>query len=163
MKSYFFYKNWNERGIKYVEHIYDYRTRSFMDFATLKNLYGINNNDYLKYFKIISSIPQNWRIRLQSERINITNINTSLIKQLQSTKQCNKLLYNAFLNKQDNIVNKSRIKWENEFDDKNINWKNVYTHYFKNTISSKLRNFQYKFLMKIVATNDYLYKCKIVS
>ncbi len=46
---------------------------------------------------------------------------------------------------------------------KNIKWPVVNTHYFQSTISSKLRYFQYKYLNKIIATNDYLYKYNIVN
>ena len=44
-----YYKEWNDKGIKYIEHIYDYRSNTFYDFNTLQNLYGINTNDFLKY------------------------------------------------------------------------------------------------------------------
>ena len=56
---------------------------------------------------------------------------------------------------------KSEQKWEDQFQ--NIKWKLVYTTYIRSTISSKLRNFQYKFLTRIIPTNKWLYKCKLVS
>ncbi len=62
-----------------------------------------------------------------------------------------------------NFINKAKAKWENEFPGIQIDWEQIYTHYCRSTTSTKLRNFQYKCLAKIVATNDYLYKCNIVN
>ena len=39
----------------------------------------------------------------------------------------------------------------------------VYASHIKSSISSKLRNFQYKFLTRIIPTNKWLYKCKLVN
>ena len=52
-----YYKEWHDKGIKYIEHIYDYRSNTFFYFNTLQNLYGINTNDFLKYHQIITNKP----------------------------------------------------------------------------------------------------------
>ena len=43
----------------------------------------------------------------------------------------------------------------------NVNWKEVHTIPFKSLISTKIRAFQYKYLMRIVPNNQFLYKCNI--
>ncbi|MES9884044.1 MAG: reverse transcriptase domain-containing protein [Sedimenticola sp.] len=161
--STFYYKDWDERGIKYIEHIYDYRTKTFFEFTYIKQLYNVSNSDYLKYFKMISTIPQTWRARLRNETINTQNNTIPLLTKVQSSKQCNKMLYTIFLSKITNVVFKARTKWIAEFSEKEINWRIVNTQYFRSTISTKLRNFQYKCLMRIIATNVHLYKCGIVN
>ena len=45
----------------------------------------------------------------------------------------------------------------------NINWKEVHTIPFKSLISTKIRAFQYKYLMRIIPNNQFLYKCNINS
>ena len=62
-----YYKEWHDKGIKYIEHIYDYRSNTFYDFNTLQNLYGINTNDFLKYHQIITNIPERWKPLLKGE------------------------------------------------------------------------------------------------
>ncbi len=114
--------------IKYIEHIYDYRTNTFFDFTKIKQLYNVSNSDYLKYFKLISSIPQTWRARLRNETINTQNNIVPLLIKVQSSKQCNKLFIYHFLSKITNVDLKSRTKWNAEFSEKEINWKIVNTH-----------------------------------
>ena len=36
------------KGIKYIEHIYDYRSNIFYIFNNLQNLYDLNTTDFLK-------------------------------------------------------------------------------------------------------------------
>ena len=44
-----------------------------------------------------------------------------------------------------------------------INWKIVHTIPLKSVINTKLKAFQYKYLMKIVPNNKFLYKCNITN
>ena len=82
------------------------------------------------------------------------------ISKLSSQASPNKYLYNLQLNK---IVNdlaiKPHIKWESEIND--IDWKNVHILPFRSLINTKLRSFQYKYIMRIIPNNDFLYKCNI--
>ena len=49
-----FYLEWFEQGIKFIEHIYDFRIRQFYTLEQLQNLYNISQNDFLKYYNIVS-------------------------------------------------------------------------------------------------------------
>ena len=75
----------------------------------------------------------------------------------------NKFLYNKQIeeiNKQHNI--KPQNKWETEFGE-DINWKNILEIPFKCLIDTKLRTFQYKYIMRIIPNNMFLYKCNITN
>ena len=48
-----------------------------------------------------------------------------------------------------------------EFLDQNIDWDSAYLMAFRCTNDVKLRNFQYKYLLRIVPNNRYLFNCKI--
>ena len=61
----------------------------------------------------------------------------------------------------ENLVIKPHVKWEQEMID--INQKIVHTLPCKSIINTKLRAFQYKYLMKILPNNRFLYKCNITS
>ena len=53
------------------------------------------------------------------------------------------------------------MKLTNEFLGQNIVWDSAYLMAFWCTNDVKLRNFQYKYLMRIVPNNRYLFKCQI--
>ena len=52
-------------------------------------------------------------------------------------------------------------KWVNEFPQQQLNWHKYYQMSFNFTVDVKLRNFNYKYLMRIVPNNKYLFKCKL--
>ncbi|KAH3741154.1 hypothetical protein DPMN_047874 [Dreissena polymorpha] len=54
----FFYKDWFERSIKYVDQLYDYRIKDFYFFDDICYIYGIPLNNFLKYYTLIRSIPK---------------------------------------------------------------------------------------------------------
>ena len=73
----------------------------------------------------------------------------------------NKFLYQQQLQKDQITDIKHEYKWTNVFEENNLNWKDIYTIPIKTTIDTKLRDFQYKFITRILPTNTFLYKCKI--
>ena len=70
-------------------------------------------------------------------------------------------MYNHQLLNQQTLDIKSEKKWEEEFG--NINWKKVYMVPIFSSIDTKLRNFQFKFLHRIIPTNKSLFKYKLVN
>ena len=159
-----YYKQWQERGIKYIEHIYDYRIKQFYNFEELQNLYDISDKDFLKYYHIVNNIREDWKSLLKEENplTQEPNKQTKTLN-LLNTKQnkITKFLYSVQLQTHDNSNKKSEMKWTNEFLDQNIDWDSAYLMAFRCTNDVKLRNFQYKYLMRIVPNNRYLFKCKI--
>ena len=69
----------------------------------------------------------------------------------------NKLIYNIFV---DNVklVPISQGKWQNDFPDQNFDWPSIYLSYIHAVMDPKIRCFQFKFLHRIVSTNEYLFK-----
>ena len=84
-----------------------------------------------------------------------------LVDKLLKTKHSNKYLYDLQLNTEVNIKNNSEEKWDNELERENTEWNKIYMVPIICTIYIKLREFQYKFLKRIVPTNTFLFKCKI--
>ncbi|KAH3798106.1 hypothetical protein DPMN_151696 [Dreissena polymorpha] len=126
----FFYKDWFERSIKYVNQLYDYIIKDFYSFDDICYIYGIPSNNFLKYYTLIKSIP----IHIKSE---INTNNTSCTH------------------------SKTHNKWQVLFGEHELNWKHIFTMPYKATIESTLRNFQYIYIHRIIATNKYLFKCKL--
>jgi hypothetical protein len=88
---------------------------------------------------------------------------TRLIYTLLETKQMNKSAYDHQLQNDGACKIASQDKWKTELDETEIHWKKVYQTIFKTTIDTKLRNFQYKYTMRIIPTNKKLMKYKIKS
>ena len=76
-------------------------------------------------------------------------------------KQANRFLYRHQLLNNPQIEIKPHAKWEHTFQDENLNWNKIHSLPFSCTIDSKLRNFQYKYIMRIIPTNKLLLKFKI--
>ena len=91
----------------------------------------------------------------------VTHRKESLLQQLLKSKHVNSFLYNFQIENDTKSEIKSEKKWETEFEV--VNWKKVYTLPIKSTIDSRLRNFQYKYLLRIIPTNKSLYKFKLVD
>ena len=111
---------------------------------------------------LISSIPKEWKTQLISEQI-INHRKEPLLSKLLKSKQANKFLYEYQLTKSENILVKPEQKWETIFHMSQLNWKFIYTLPFKSTIDTKLREFQYKYIMRIIPTNKYLFKCNLTQ
>ena len=90
-------------------------------------------------------------------------LNESLLKKIENSKKPNKLLYYSQLKNDKKPEIKQEKKWEKIHNNNLIEWKNNYTRIFKTTIDTKMRSFQYKFIMNIVPTNAYLYKCRLAN
>ena len=155
-----FYNEWYSKGIKYINNIYDKRLKSFYTFQAIKAKYLLQNSDFLKYYTLLESIPKAWKQKMKTENITDNNIQDNLLQQVQTSKSTTKLLYNKMLKEiQNNAIIKPHIKWEKEST--HIDWGNAHTIPFKALIDTKLRTFQYKYIMRIIPNNEFLYKCKI--
>ena len=70
-----YHKQWQEKDIKYIEHIYNYSLMQFYNFEELKNLYDISNKDYLKYYHIVNNIHEDWKVLRKEENLIIQELN----------------------------------------------------------------------------------------
>ena len=86
------YKNWFNKGIKYIEHIYDFRKKEFYKFTKLSEIYQVPSIDYLKYNQLVSSISKKWKTKLKTE--NITYIKKpSILDNILKHDHVNRLIY----------------------------------------------------------------------
>lgn len=122
-------------------------------------MYNLDNADFLKYHSLVQSIPIPWKQKLKDESLIDNSVLQSLVQKIQKLKRV-KYLYNKQLkNVQNSLIIKPHIKLETEIG--NINWKVVHTLPFKSLIDTKIRAFQYKYLMRILPKNKFLYKSNI--
>ena len=143
----------------------------FYTFEQLQYLYDIPRNAVLKYFHIVTNIKSEWKKKKKKKKKNIlkeenpTYLNQTDKKALHILNQqkgsINKYLYHLQF-KTDNIQKlKAEVKWEAEFPEQEFKWSQHYQMSFSCTIDVKLRIFQYKYLMRYIPNNKYLFKSNI--
>ena len=143
-----------------MDQLYDRRHRIFFTFAQLKQIFNLKETDFLRYYQILSSIPKHWKAKLRTESPNAQSIN--LYQLYNTSKSAKDILKQKQLKaKLLSLEVKPKQKWETRFDD--LNWKHIYTMPFVSTIDTKLRVFQYKYIMRIYPTNEQLFKMNIVN
>ena len=77
------------------------------------------------------------------------------------TEHTNKYVYNLLQKNKISPEKKSGVKWTEQFNEENLDWKLIYKTSLQATKDIKLQNVNYKFLMRIISTNRYLFKCII--
>ena len=164
----FFYQSWFDRGIRCFKDIFNNETRTFYTFIELIDLYAISASDFLKYMSLLSSIPNEIKRKLRSfnnrlQRIDNNNNNKCLLNKMLKSKETNKFLYKLLAKNdiQNNITSKE--KWSIYFENNNLPWDIIYNNIYTSTIDIKLRNFQYKYIYRIVPTNKRLFKQNIAN
>ena len=158
-----FWKEWYEKGISYIEHLYDFRTQTFYKYSDFKYIYNVNSKDYLKYYKLVKIISSS----AIKDKINPSTLTAhrqkTLFEYIQTLKKTCKRFYEIQLNNEGEIQSKQELKWQNTFHTNDLPWKKIYVLPFTSTIDTSMRCFQYKFIMHLTATNDYLFKCKLAN
>jgi hypothetical protein len=111
------------------------------------------------YYTLIKSIPIH--IKAVTETNNPPSTQTTFVENIIAKQnKTNKIFYTLQI-KTPAETSKAQTKWQNLLGDKEFNWKQIYVMPYKTTIDSTLRNFQYKYIQRIIATNKYLFKCKL--
>ena len=156
------YKTWYDLGIKKIRDIYDYNEKVFCSFGKLRDLYNIPSHDFLKYLSLIQCIPGNWKANLKHENRDYPG-GENILQNLLKVKETNRYVYTMLLKKDEIETSNAEQKWNNHFSNENINWKKIYLINISTSKDMKLRDFQYRYLNRIVPTNKFLSKCQIVS
>lgn len=86
-----------------------------------------------------------------------------ILTKLLKTKEANKFLYKyqSISEQLDDIS--SQVKWASYFENETLKWNTIYSNVFASTIDTKLRNFQYKYLFRIIPTNKRLFTQNIAN
>ena len=154
------FANWYHNGIKFFKDIYDDVTKKVYSYNRLREIKNLPEGDFLNYYTLIHNIPYSWKTNIKNENEN-TPKPTTILNQLMKTEHTNKYVYNLLQKNKIRPEKKSEVKWTEQFNEENLDWKLIYTTSLQATKDIKLQNFNYKFLMRIIPTNRYLLKCNI--
>ena len=152
----FFYPSWLKAGVKEVRDLLN-QDQTFLSYNAFVAKYNIETN-FLEYFKVIAALKQFKKVCLPA----LDNPSTNDTPSLLSHSNINKESYKRLVQDKASIPLQSQEKWLSEKDivgNSTVNWRNAYYLPFLCTRETKLRVFQFKFLHRRIATNDFL--CKI--
>ena len=129
---------------------------NFLSYTAFITKYNIKTN-YLEYYKVVSAL-KHFRKKCSSNQ-NFTTLEKATDNLFSSEKVC-KTFYQILVKRKTSSPAKSQGKWlaEDLFSNIQVNWENTYQLPFLCTTETKLRVFQFKFLHRRVATNDFLLK-----
>ena len=155
----FFFKEWHQKGIVCIEHLTNSKS-GFLSLKEFREKYSLDGN-FLIYYSVISSIKKAFKEKVRTDT---GSVKRDFRTQLITTKKPSKLFYSLFIEKKKTMPQKSQGKWLRDCareDDVQIDWKATYKTSALCTASTRLREFQFKFLHRITATNSLLYKINI--
>lgn len=106
-------------------------------------------------------MPLEWKEKLKSENISNQPQEYFLSSISESTKICKLVYQKLVLSKQINPI-KAIAKWELYFN-KEMQTNKLFIQPFRLTHDTKLRSFQYKYIMQIIPNNSYLLLCGLTQ
>ena len=115
-----------------------------------------------KYLSLIQWTPSNWKANLKHGNQDYPG-GENILQNLLKVKETNKYVNNMLLKNDEIETSNAEQKWNNHFPIENINWKKIYSINISTSNDMKLRDFQYRYLNRIVPTNKFLSKCQKVS
>ena len=158
-KHYFYYEDWCEKGILYIDDLLNPPLPGSKLFEELVLDFNISRQDRRKFNFLMKCIPSPWLEDSHSKDIDIfENITSGLLH----TNKVPKFTY-SLLN--ETCLPEKRIKfWENIFgtdagdDTVDTDWEEIHLRNFKCCIDTRLRSFYFKVFHKAIAFNDFLFK-----
>ena len=154
-----FYRDWFEKRILYVNDIVSENG----DFYTLEQLHNIFNIslDIMKYNSIISSVKEKSNMCTKEDRNLTCPFIPSTVYIIIKSNKGAKDMY-CLLNKNFSVPGVV-TKWNNFIELSDLEWKNIFKLPFIITKNTKLQWLQYRINHRILATNKFLFRIKILD
>lgn len=158
------YLNWKDKGIQYVKDIFDFNAKKLFSFQQIRE--KIQTSNYLAYYSLLSNIPR-WIKDIVKKHSVGFNLQTfvpvdDFINQVIEQKKV-KFLYRQLVNQPVQLPTERLLKWEQTLGIEVTNWSKYFSILYKSCSNTYLRNFQFKLLHRVIATNSLLYKIKLVD
>ena len=129
----------------------------FLSLAETKPKYSLNFYP-LKYYGLTSALKSLWN-KCKNDCINNYNYE-SFVEKLTKCQSANKLVYIKLISTKCTHPTHNQQKWLRDCYQNvdSIKWRDAYQLASKYTKSTRILEFQYKFLHRQIATNDFLTK-----
>ena len=121
-----FYKHWVDRGIKYIEQLYDDRTNDFYTLDNFQFIYNITATYFIVYSSFVKSIP----ISITNRCVLDNAINDSNVQIIQIALRTNKVIRYVNSLQKCKTKTKQEVKWDIiiVMYSKSIYWNQAYIH-----------------------------------
>ena len=152
---------WIEKGLFSIVHLLDHNGK-FLSFPEFQQKYNVRCN-FLNYFQVLSAIPKYLLEKVRTvSPIDMCNFACGTSLQLSEsividlTKMKCKDYYWLYVNAT-KIKPTGQKKWQKDLKLEHYNWNLAFTQISKICKENKLREFNYKFLHRIIVTKKELY------
>ena len=155
-----FYKQWANAGVMKINDLMtsDSRIIAYSCFKE-KFCFPVSFLEFCGVTSAVRSALRSLELSLPGEK----NPENVLIK-LNSSNKPSQAAYKILITKKCTCPEKSQNKWMKDcglVDVENLDWESIYLLPRTCTLSTKLRNFQFKFLHRRITTNSFLFKIKV--
>ncbi len=149
---------WRRLGIRTIGQLTS-ENLEFLEYSRFITKFG-NDINFLEYYGMIEAIKKyKESLHLKDEPSpNTTEAKPYAI--LQSERKGTKAIRNI-LRQNIRLLPKAVAKWNNTFLD--LDWPAIYSSLKNSTSDTRLKWFQYRILHRVLTTNDYLYKRKVID
>lgn len=156
----FIFREALSHGIQVIGDILNTTGDGFSTYFEITQKYGPQALTCMQYNTVITCIPQRWKACLSDNQVN-SNYKIWYDKiENKTTKQVYRKFVENFT-----VTEQLRAKWQMKLGinlDKE-KFENIFFNLYKNTLSAKLRSFQFKLIHRRIYLNNTLYKWKIVD
>ena len=132
---------------------------SLLSYEEFKNKYHYVDTNFLEYYGITCALPPQWKRVITG--LKLDEITNELISRLKKDKKPCKYFRKIFTDNISETPERVQLKWEFDLEENFDNWNYLHSLTFRVTKNTKLQNFQFRLVHRILGTNSFLYKCKI--
>ena len=132
-------------------------------------LQKFNPGSFLIYFSIVYAIPQEWKFTIKQNMdcqsvVLLSNPCDLLLNNFLKSKRVSNFCYPYFVKNHKTTLSETdhQVKWETDLLlnlQDSLLWKSRFSLIYRSSIENRIRNFQFKFVHRKIATQYYL--CKI--
>ena len=157
-----FYREWFEKGIIHVGDLYE--NRHFITLNSIRNRFNVNTN-FVQYFGLCRAIPRTWKTEINNIAPNRPyNLASNKYFILNTSPKPSKIFYWLYVKTHCKPPEKVKQKWKDIFQDlKEQHFRKIFIMPYTCTIETKLRNFQLKFIHRILPNRNLLFKMKKIN
>lgn len=156
------YKKWFESGIRKIGDIMT--ENRFLSYAEFSQKFNIQTN-ILHFYGITHAIPREWIDQVVNTIDDNVGQKGSVYNSVISAEKPSQIVYRTLIKDVTENPNNLIEKWSNELqvDMDNDFLHNCFSEIYASSIMTKIRNFQFRLIHRIMGINSKLYKWGIVE
>ena len=166
----FLFKEWLNKGIRTIMHLLDING-DFFSFEDFKSKYSLKKTNFLHYYQVTSAISNHLLAKAKNTKLSLgdqANLNFDLANfplddntSIDLFKIKSKQFYWLLINKMYTNSPAGPTRWTKSINPVNSTWKEIFLLGRRSCKENKLREFNFKFIHRIIVTRKELCRFKI--